>query len=100
MIDPDAEGHNVEGKTEAEKPKQEETQASDEEQNKKMMDEVGKLPISDIKVKALTKRCNDENVPIDFILASYGISKLEDMTEAQYRNCNDHWDVVKEKANK
>ena len=107
MIDPDAEVHEVapdNGK--AEKPKEEakpdETPVAetDEEKNKKMMDEIGKLPISAIKVKSLTKRCNDDNVPIDYILASYKISKLEDMNEAQYRNCNDHWDVVKEKANK
>ena len=103
MIDPDCESHEVEAK--AEKPAEQQADETpvaetDEEKNKKMMDEIGKLPISAIKVKSLTKRCNDDNVPIDYILASYKISKLEEMNEAQYRNCNDHWNIVKEKANK
>ena len=96
MNDPDAETHTV-ASDKAEKP---EAEMTDEEKNKKMMDEVGKLPISDIKVKALMKKCNDDNVPVEFILASYDIKELKEMNEAQYRNCNDHWNVVKEKANK
>lgn len=93
MTDPDAEVHEVE----AESPKQPQTE---EQKNQEMMEDVGQLIISAVKVKALTKRCNDDNVPIDFILNAYGISKLEEMTEKQYRNCNDKWEVVKGKANK
>lgn len=92
MADPDAEVHTVAAKT----PQGQ----TDEDLNKQMMEDVGNLIISAVKVKALTKRCNDENVPVDFVCAAYGIKSFEEMTEKQYRNCNDKWEVVKEKAHK
>lgn len=95
MVDPDAEVHTLAAETPAQEAPQ-----SDEQKNQQMMDDVGQLIISAVKVKALTKRCNDDNVPIDFILNAYQIASLEEMTEKQYRNCNDKWDLVKEKANK
>lgn len=94
MVDPDAECHEVKPKKEAEKP------MTDEEKNAQMMEEVGKELISAVQVKALTKKCNDENVPLEFLLNAYKIKDLKEMNQAQFRNVNDKWDVIKEKANK
>lgn len=94
MVDPDAECHEVKPKKEAEK------FMTDEEKNAQMMEEVGKELISAVQVKALTKKCNDENVPMEFLLNAYKIKDLTEMNQAQFRNVNDKWDVIKEKANK
>ena len=94
MVDPDAECHEVKPKKEAKK------SMTDEEKNAQMMEEVGKELISAVQVKALTKKCNDENVPLEFLLNAYKIKDLTEMNQAQFRNVNDKWDVIKEKANK
>ncbi len=94
MVDPDAECHEVKPKKETQK------SMTDEEKNAQMMEEVGKELISAVQVKALTKKCNDENVPIEFLLNAYKIKDLTEMNQAQFRNVNDKWDVIKEKANK
>lgn len=94
MVDPDAECHEVKPKKEAEK------SMTDEEKNAQMMEEVGKELISAVQVKALTKKCNDENVPLEFLLNAYKIKDLTEMNQAQFRNVNDKWTIIKEKANK
>ena len=94
MVDPDAECHEIKPKKEAKKP------MTDEEKNAQMMEEVGKELISAVQVKALTKKCNDENVPLEFILNAYKIKDLTEMNQAQFRNVNDKWTTIKEKANK
>ena len=94
MVDPDAECHEVKPKKETQK------SMTDEEKNAQMVEEVGKEFISAVQVKALTKKCNDENVPLEFLLNAYKIKDLTEMNQAQFRNVNDKWDVIKEKANK
>ena len=94
MIDPDAECHEVKPKKEVKK------SMTDEEKNAQMIEEVGKELISAVQVKALTKKCNDENVPLEFILNAYKIKDLTEMNQAQFRNVNDKWTTIKEKANK
>lgn len=94
MVDPDAECHEVKPKKETQK------SMTDEEKNAQMMEEVGKELISAVQVKALTKKCNDENIPIEFLLNAYKIKDLTEMNQAQFRNVNDKWTTIKEKANK
>lgn len=94
MVDPDAECHEIKPKKEAKK------SMTDEDKNAQMMEEVGKELISAVQVKALTKKCNDENVPLEFILNAYKIKDLTEMNQAQFRNVNDKWTTIKEKANK
>lgn len=94
MVDPDAECHEVKPKKETQK------SITDEEKNAQMMEEVGKELISAVQVKALTKKCNDENVPLEFLLNAYKIKDLTEMNQAQFRNVNDKWTTIKEKANK
>ncbi len=94
MVDPDAECHEVKPKKEAKK------SMTDDEKNAQMMEHVGKELISAVQVKALTKKCNDENVPLEFLLNAYKIKDLTEMNQAQFRNVNDKWTTIKEKANK
>lgn len=94
MVDPDAECHEIKPKKEAKK------SMTDDEKNAQMMEEVGKELISAVQVKALTKKCNDENVPLEFLLNAYKIKDLTEMNQAQFRNVNDKWTTIKEKANK
>lgn len=94
MVDPDAECHEVKPKKETQK------SMTDEEKNAQMVEEVGKELISAVQVKALTKKCNDENVPLEFLLNAYKIKDLTEMNQAQFRNVNDKWTTIKEKANK
>jgi hypothetical protein len=37
---------------------------------------------------------------MEFLLNAYKIKDLTEMNQAQFRNVNDKWDVIKEKANK
>lgn len=106
MIDPDAECHEVAPKNEKEAPQEEKKEApqtnkaAEEQKNQQMMQEVGKELISAVQVKVLNKMCNDDNVPVDFILVNYEIPSLDKMTQAQFRNASDKWAIIKEKANK
>jgi len=94
MTDPDAECHEV-------KPTEKKAEAkTDEEKNAQMVEQVGKELISEVQVKALTKKCNDDNVPIEFLLNAYKVEILGQMNQAQFANANKHWAEIKEKANK
>lgn len=91
MANPDAECHEV-------KPVNE--KKTDEEKNAQMVEQVGKELISEVQVKALTKKCNDDNVPVEFLLNAYKVEFLGQMNQAQFANANKHWAEIKEKANK
>ncbi len=69
-------------------------QQKDEEETER----IGKEKITDIKAKALEQKCNSEGVPVDFLLTAYKIDSLADMTNAQFRNVNDKWSTIVEKA--
>ena len=69
-------------------------QQKDEEETER----IGKEKITDIKAKALEQKCNAEGVPVDFLLTAYKIDGLADMTNAQFRNVNDKWSTIVEKA--
>lgn len=62
-----------------------------EEQQKKGENSV----ISEIKVKALLSRCENEGVDTEKILKLYKVESLSDLTELKFRNINDHWEEIK-----
>ena len=62
-----------------------------EEQQKKGENSV----ISEIKVKALLSRCENEGVDTEKILKLYKVESLADLTELKFRNINDHWEEIK-----
>lgn len=57
--------------------------------------DVWKKKIDQVKVEALRKRCNDECIDLNALVALYKVKKAEDLTEAFYANIHQHWDKVK-----
>lgn len=51
-------------------------------------------PINATKVKALEKRCKDEGVDVDKLLALYKVSDLENLNEKQHSNILNNWKKV------
>lgn len=72
---------------------EEEKKAKDEE--KKALEEVAKMKIDEKKVTALREKMKNDGVDEAALLAICKLEKLEDMTEAVFRNVIDHWDQVK-----
>lgn len=66
-----------------------------EEQN-----QIANQKISLTKVKALTLRCEKDLVPVEYILKSFKIDSLADMTEKQFSQTVNNWNTVVEKAKK
>ena len=80
----------------------EETEEQKEEarkiaEDKKKIEEIGKMKISAAKIGVIKIRCKEDNVPEEKVLELYKISKFEDMSENQYRNAFDNWEKIKEK---
>jgi hypothetical protein len=65
-------------------------------EEKKKTDKTAKQTVSDVKVKALETRCENEGVPVERILKLYKIEKLEELTEIKYANINANWEKIKE----
>ena len=65
-------------------------------QAQKEINEVEKLVINEVKVKALEDRCKKDNVDINTIYKLYKVNELSELTEKQYANINQFWDKLKE----
>lgn len=78
--------------------KQENDAKQEKKQKEKEFEQVGDMTISKIKVDTLKKRCEQDNVPLEYILKSFNLEKLEDMTEKQFSQTVNNWKVVCEKA--
>lgn len=72
---------------------EEEKKAKEEE--KKAQEEVAKQKIDEVKVNALREKMKADKVDESALLTICKLEKLEDMTEAVFRNVIDHWDQVK-----
>ena len=55
-----------------------------------------KLPTA--KVNSLLKKCEKEDVPVEYICKAYKVKSLYQLTEKQYLNCVECWEQVKEGA--
>lgn len=60
--------------------------------NQKKTEEVAAEKIDHIMATALTEKMKNKGVPLETILATYKLEKLEEMTVEQYRNCNNRLD--------
>lgn len=76
--------------------KQIEQKAEEAEKKAKEKKSSGKLPTD--KVNALLQKCEHENVPVEFICSKYKVKSLYQMSEAQWMNCVECWEQVKEAA--
>ena len=61
---------------------------------------VADMKITAVKVKALKDKCKADGVPVDYILKCYKIEGLADMTEKQFSQTINNWNIVCEKAKK
>ena len=59
------------------------------------MEADGKSKISDLKVKALEDRCNEEGVAVEKILTLYKVKELKGLSEKQFANIHANWDKIK-----
>jgi hypothetical protein len=59
-------------------------------------EKIAKQKIDGVKVQALLKRCESENVDVNKILNLYKVESIPDLTERQYANINQFWDKLKE----
>ena len=79
----------------------EEKEAKAEQQkNEEEFEKIKSEKINTSKVKALESRCKNDGVPVDYILRSFKIDSLSDMTEEQFSKTVNHWNTVVEKAKK
>lgn len=69
-----------------------------EEQDAEATEQFAKEKIADVMVKALKTRCEKEGVPETLIHSLYHVKSLNDLTNLQYRNINDNWNKIVEKA--
>lgn len=58
-------------------------------------EKVAKQTIDEVKIKALTSRCEKEEVPIERVLTLYKVEKLAQLTEKQFANIHANWDKIK-----
>lgn len=58
-------------------------------------EKIAKQKIGNVKVKALTSRCEEEGVAVDKILNLYKVKTLEDLTERQFANIHNNWEKIK-----
>ena len=69
------------------------TPAKAEIENKKIENSV----ISAVKVKALEKRCMNENMDVEFIKNHFKITSFAELTEKQFSILNQYWERFKKK---
>ena len=59
-------------------------------------EKIAKQKISEVKIKALVSRCEEEGVSTDKILNLYKVSSFADLTERQFSNIHTNWEKIKE----
>lgn len=68
--------------------------SADEVQNAEL-NQVAKMKIDKVKVKALESACKDKGIEVDKILKLYKVKDLTDLTETQFSNINLNWEKIK-----
>lgn len=58
------------------------------------INEIKELKIAPLKVDILKKKLREAGIPYDRILKLYKIEAIEELTELQFRNINDHWKEI------
>ena len=68
----------------------------EEAEDMKKTEEIGNMKISEVKVKVLHKRCNDEGVDEAKVLSLYKVSDFSELTEKKFHNIVENWAKIKE----
>ena len=78
--------------------KQENDAKYEQKKGEEEHEKVANSKISKTKVDVLKKRCETELVPVEYILKSFKLERLEDMTEKQFSQTVNNWNVILEKT--
>lgn len=65
------------------------------QQDAKEQKKIENSVIPKVKVDALQTRCKKEGVDVNKIMRLYRVATLSDLTELQFRNIHDHWEIIK-----
>lgn len=65
--------------------------SSDEIDANEALNKVKKMTISDVKVKSLVSKCNEDGVSVETLCALHNVAELKDLTEEQYRDIANNW---------
>lgn len=69
---------------------------SEELADKQKSERVARQTISEAKMKTLFSMCENDQVNPAYINKLFKVKDLSEMTEAQFKNCMDNWEKVKE----
>lgn len=72
-------------------------ETNDQKPSEEEMKSLGKSKIPEVKVKALTSRCEKEGVPVEKILSLYKVSDFSQLSENQFSNIHNNWEKIKER---
>jgi len=81
--------------TEQKKPAQSKVEADEQKQAEEEQKKIENSKISEIKLKALLKRCADDHVDTKKIMQLYKVKSLADLNERQFANIHEFWEKIK-----
>lgn len=73
--------------------------ASFEEVQTAIANQEADKPITSLKVKSLTKMCEEDMIPIMYVCSLYGVADFKELNEAKFVNIVGNWDKLKKKYN-
>lgn len=73
--------------------------ASAEEVQTAQLQQDALKPITAEKKKALIKSCQEDGIPESYICELYGVTEINELTEAKFVNLMSNWDKMKAKYN-
>lgn len=74
------------------------TDSKDEAGMQKQAQKIGKMKISDVKVKSLESRCAEAGIKVEAVASLYKVNGLSDLTENQFTNMHANWEKVVERC--
>lgn len=80
---------------EQKKPAQPKAEADEQKKAEAEQKKIENSKISEVKLKALLKRCADDHVDTKKIMQLYKVNSLADLTERQFANMHEHWEKIK-----
>lgn len=80
---------------EQKKPAQPKAEADEQKKAEEEQKKIENSKISEVKLKALLKRCADDHVDTKKLMQLYKVNSLADLTERQFANIHEFWEKIK-----
>lgn len=77
------------------KPAQPKAEADEQKKAEEEQKKIENSKISEVKLKALLKRCADDHVDTKKLMQLYKVNSLADLTERQFANIHEFWEKIK-----